>query len=197
MTGYLSWDLLKARPVPPRPPQGDPSFAPLCPIPSAAIPQVRGPSADIRGHLRTSAGAGTETVRAHLGDCARTLRRLCAHALDVVSRPIVAGLAALGAIVRQLAARDARQLAASTVAASTSWREAPLGESRAVEWPDVDLERGIVLVHRTEDDEGNVTPTKGKRAALRGGLPTAPGCPTFARRIAGALRCKRPCLCDR
>ena len=38
------------------------------------------------------------------------------------------------------------------------------GELRALEWPDVDLVRGILLVHRTEDEDGSVTATKGKRA---------------------------------
>jgi len=38
------------------------------------------------------------------------------------------------------------------------------GELRALEWSDIDMERGIVLVHQAEDDEGAVATTKGKRS---------------------------------
>src|SRR5262249_3729046 len=33
-------------------------------------------------------------------------------------------------------------------------------EARGLEWPDIDLEHGIVLIHRTEDDEGQIDSTK-------------------------------------
>ncbi len=36
-------------------------------------------------------------------------------------------------------------------------------ETRALEWPDIEIDRGVVLIHRTEDDEGAIHPTKGKR----------------------------------
>lgn len=37
-------------------------------------------------------------------------------------------------------------------------------EARALEWADIDLERGVVLIHRTEDEEGRLDATKGMRA---------------------------------
>jgi integrase len=37
-------------------------------------------------------------------------------------------------------------------------------ELRALEWTDLDLETGLLLVHRTEDEDGNVESTKGMRA---------------------------------
>lgn len=37
-------------------------------------------------------------------------------------------------------------------------------EARALEWGDVDFDQGVVLIHRTEDDEGKVDSTKGDRA---------------------------------
>ena len=36
-------------------------------------------------------------------------------------------------------------------------------ELRALEWPDLDLNAGVILVHRTEDDDGNLDTTKGQQ----------------------------------
>jgi hypothetical protein len=37
-------------------------------------------------------------------------------------------------------------------------------EARALEWPDVDMEHGVALIHRTADDSGRLDSTKSQRA---------------------------------